>query len=350
MTSNASTVRSAQVGGHRSVSSNSPATVLRSGTELIRATKAFAKDNAVYSWWAFVSTGLIFAVAWAAAVFSDIWYLRLCAAFVAGLSYVRFFCLYHDHQHHAILPKSKTMRVLMRAWGIIGLAPNSTWSHSHNYHHAHNSQLHADSIGSFPVMTLERFESLSRVERWRYLINRHPLTILCGYAATFLYAMCWNSFREDPRKHRDCLFALVLHAVLYIGMIAAFGWAGAFFGVFLPFAVAGAVGTYLFYAQHSFPGVKLEEKNNGWTFEGAALESSSFCKMGPLMRYFTANIGYHHIHHLNHKIPFYRLPEAFRAMPELQRVKTTSLRIPDIRRCLSLKVWCTATRQLVPIR
>ena len=62
-------------------------------------------------------------------------------------------------------------------------------------------------------------------------------------------------------------------------------------------------------------------------------------KMSPVMRWFLANIGFHHIHHLNSRIPFYRLPEVYRTMPELQHVTTTSLLPPDIVRCLRLKVW-----------
>ena len=70
-----------------------------------------------------------------------------------------------------------------------------------------------------------------------------------------------------------------------------------------------------------------------------ALESSSFMAMSGLMHWFTANIGYHHIHHLNAKIPFYRLPEAMKKIPELQHPKTTSLSLRETLRCLRLKVW-----------
>jgi omega-6 fatty acid desaturase (delta-12 desaturase) len=69
------------------------------------------------------------------------------------------------------------------------------------------------------------------------------------------------------------------------------------------------------------------------------MESSSYMRTGAIMGWFTGNIGYHHIHHLNHKIPFYRLPEVLRAIPELHTAKTTSLLPADIIRCLRLKVW-----------
>ena len=69
------------------------------------------------------------------------------------------------------------------------------------------------------------------------------------------------------------------------------------------------------------------------------MESSSFMQTNGLMAWFTANIGYHHIHHLNARIPFYRLPQVAREIPELNRPRVTSLHPLEILRCLRLKVW-----------
>jgi omega-6 fatty acid desaturase (delta-12 desaturase) len=92
------------------------------------------------------------------------------------------------------------------------------------------------------------------------------------------------------------------------------------------------------------------EDEDGWTYEGAALESSSFMRMPRILHWFTGNIGYHHIHHLNARIPFYRLPEVFEAIPELQQAKTTSLSPANIVRCLRLKVWSVEKERLVGFR
>jgi omega-6 fatty acid desaturase (delta-12 desaturase) len=72
--------------------------------------------------------------------------------------------------------------------------------------------------------------------------------------------------------------------------------------------------------------------------------------MGAFMNYMTGNIGYHHIHHLNAKIPFYRLPEAYEELPELQRARVTSLRPQEILCCLSLKVWDVEHQKLLPLK
>ena len=85
-----------------------------------------------------------------------------------------------------------------------------------------------------------------------------------------------------------------------------------------------------------------------WDYIFAALHSSSYIRMSRLMCWFTGNIGYHHVHHLNSKIPFYRLPEAMAAIKELQAPVTTSLRPRDIFACLRLKLWDPVTEQHVP--
>jgi acyl-lipid omega-6 desaturase (Delta-12 desaturase) len=68
------------------------------------------------------------------------------------------------------------------------------------------------------------------------------------------------------------------------------------------------------------------------------------------MNWFTGNVGFHHIHHLNAKIPFYRLPETMRSIKELQQPGYTSLQWRDIRDCLRLKLWDEDQGRLVSFR
>ena len=165
----------------------------------------------------------------------------------------------------------------------------------------------------------------------------------------FIYGMCINPFLNDPRKHFDCLIALLVHIAIGITITLLFGWQALLLAQTIPHFIADAIGTYLFYAQHNFPDVSFSDKA-GWTYEKAALESSSFLKTNPIMAWFTANIGYHHIHHLNARIPFYRLPEVLREVPELQQAKTTSLSPIAIFRCLRLKVWDVESQRMVGMR
>ena len=287
-------------------------------------TKVFAKDNPWRSWWCILSTTILMILAaagtWPALPLAA----RLACCGLTGLLCVRLFVIYHDQQHRAILPKSRLAELYMRLFGMLVLCPSSIWRISHDYHHAHNSKLRSAFIGSFPIMTREQYAKSGRGERFLYLFMRHPLTILFGYVSVFLFGMVILPVLRSPRKHYDCLLALLLHVMLIVTLVAVFGWLAMLLTLVLPLCLGSALGAYLFYAQHNFPGVTFRD-NGGWTFEGAALESSSYLKTNRVMRWFTANIGYHHIHHLNHRIPFYRLPETYRAIPELRTAKTTTL-------------------------
>jgi len=322
---------------------------MRTGQELIVATKPFAEDFAAKSWWCILSTAFLLLIALAGTHWNIHPVEKGICSVLSGLLILRLFVIYHDQQHHAILPKSRLAEILMRVVGILALSPSSIWRSSHNHHHNHNSKLRGSHIGSFPIMTKSQFQKSSTPTRLKYLFMRHPLTILSGYFVIFLYGMCINPFFNDPRKHYDCLIALLLHVAIGAGLTVAWGWQGLLLTQTIPHLIASAIGSYLFYAQHNFPGVSFSDKF-GWTYEKAAMESSSFMKTNPVMAWFTANIGYHHIHHLNARIPFYRLPEALREMPELQIARMTSLHPAEIFRCLRLKVWDVEAQRMIGLR
>ena len=163
---------------------------MRTGKELILATREYAKDDSAQSWAAVASTALLLLVLALSVALLPYWFLKLPAAVLLGMVMVRMFVIYHDHQHHAILPKSKAAKLLMRLWGIFALTPSCIWQHSHNHHHNHNSKLRSSHIGSYPVMTKERYKNSSRGERTKYLFMRHPITILFGYFTIFITGMC----------------------------------------------------------------------------------------------------------------------------------------------------------------
>lgn len=313
--------------------------IVRNEKELILATKPYAEEIRWKSWWHLSSTmtmlgGLYFVTFLNAA---PLW-VRIVSSVLAGLTIARMFIIYHDHQHKAILQSSRFADVVMTLWGLFILAPTSIWKRSHDHHHKHNSKLYTSSIGSYPIVTKEKYQSMSRSERGMYNFTRHPITIALGYIFVFAYGMCVRSFLNSRDKHWDSLLALVLHVLGGVAIAIFLGWTSFFLGFLVPAIVSLGLGAYLFYAQHNFPTATFAEKD-GWSYVNAALGSSSYMRMNPVMHWFTGNIGYHHIHHLNARIPFYRLPEVYKAIPELQGAKTTSLMPGEIIRCLRLKVW-----------
>ena len=321
----------------------------KTGLELSLATRRFAKDDARRSWWVILSTAFLLLAALTGTLWNFTLGAKIACGVLSGLLLTRFFVIYHDQQHHAILPQSRLAEGLMWVFGVLALSPSSVWRSSHNYHHKHNSKLRGSHIGSYPIMTKDEFKRSSRGRRLAYLFVRHPLTILFGYVFMFLHGMCLKPFLNHPGKHLDSLIALIVHGVIGAALWSFGGWPALVLTLLIMHFVMGAICAYFFYAQHNFPGVAYRDRD-GWTYEKAALESSSFMHTGRVMGWFTANIAYHHVHHINHRIPFYRLPEVIHAIPELQAPKTTSLWPADILRCLRLKVWDVEAQRLIGVR
>jgi omega-6 fatty acid desaturase (delta-12 desaturase) len=316
------------------------------GKELILATKPYAREDRFLSWYYSLSTFGLMILGFACTFFLPWIWLRLLFSVLTGFVVVRMFVIYHDHQHHSILNNSVLADILFGAFGIFILAPSSIWKRSHDYHHANNSKLYSASIGSYPIMTKQRYLHSTPSERKIYLAIRHPITIMLGYFSTFMFGMSIKSFTSSPRRHWDSLVSLVLHFAAYGLLIHYFHWYTPILTITIPFLIACFIGSYLFYAQHNFPGVEFRDKQ-GWTYEMAALESSSYMTMNAFMRWSSANIGYHHIHHINARIPFYRLPEVMKSIPELQHPKTTSLKIKDVLACFRLKVWDPERKEMI---
>lgn len=311
----------------------------RTGRALIDATRPFAKEDRARSWWYVTTTFTLLIGLLVAAGGLDLhWSLRAALSVVGGLTAVRAFILYHDYLHGAILRGSKLAKPLFWAFGQFILTPTRVWKQTHNYHHAHTAKIVGSHVGSYAMMTVDMWEQATPGQRLMYRIIRHPVTVGLGYLTIFLYGMCVSPFRRNPRKNWDSLLALVLHVALSVALVVLGGWDVYLFGLLLPLLVAMASGAYLFYAQHNFPDIVIQPRER-WDYTRAALESSSYMKTGPIMAWFTGNIGYHHVHHLNPTIPFYRLPEAMAAIPELQDPPTTTLSLRDVVACFRLKLW-----------
>lgn len=319
------------------------------GKDLILATRKYAKEDRATSWRMLLGTTVLLLAAYAGAIVNLHIAPQIACALLAGLISVRMFIIYHDYLHGTILRHSGIARVIFSLYGMFILAPPSIWKRSHDYHHAHNSKLYTSSIGSFPLTTKSKFLAASKSERRTYLFIRHPLTIASGYIFVFLWGMCLRTLMKSADKHIDALFAVVFHYCIGFAIYLLFGMQSFLLGFLFPALLSSAIGAYLFYAQHNFPSATQKNKED-WNYVDAALHSSSYIKMNKLMHWFTGNIGYHHIHHMNSRIPFYALPKVFNEMKEFQHPSTTTLLPWDIYQCLRLKVWDPDEGKMVGLR
>ncbi len=326
-------------------------TEARQDKELIAATRPFANEDRVRSWFALLSTLALVAgtdvVAFRLAPHSPLgWVLRGVASLVCGLLIVRTFILFHDFQHGSLLRNSSVARGIFFVYGLVIMTPPKVWRETHNYHHANTAKLVGSHVGSYLMVTTNMWAKMTARERFMYRVIRHPLTIASAYFTLFMLGMGISPFLRQPKKHWACLLGVLLNWGLTALVVYELGLVTFVFGMFVPLAVSMAVGGYLFYAQHNFPEAHIQPRES-WSYTRAALESSSYMEMGRVMRFFTGNIGYHHVHHLNPLVPFYRLPDAMSAIPELHDPPTTSLRPSDVLACFQQKLWDPDKQQMV---
>jgi acyl-lipid omega-6 desaturase (Delta-12 desaturase) len=322
---------------------------IRIDRELIKATAPFAVEDVAKSWWLVGSTFSLMVAALVGAAITPWWPVRLILSTIGALIMVRAFITYHDYMHGAILRSSRIAWVLYRVYAAFALTPPRSWRKSHNYHHGHVGRISEASVGAFPLITTKMWSEATTAGRLLYRFQRHPLVVLFGYVTIFAYSICLLPFLQNPLKNWDSALALLGHVGLITLLWVYGGFDVAFFSVLLPSTIASALGSYLFFAQHSFKRMHIISPE-AWTYYRAALESSSYMRLNKLMQWFTGNIGYHHIHHLNIHIPFYRLPETMAAIPELQSPVTTTLAPRDIVDCFRSCLWDEDTQRMVSYR
>jgi omega-6 fatty acid desaturase (delta-12 desaturase) len=321
---------------------------LTTDRNLILATMTFTAENRWLSWYYFLTTLTLIVAAYGGTIFLTPVYLKVLSGVFAGLLMTRMFVIYHDFQHAAIFRRSFVAKAFFTFFGIVALAPVSIWDESHEHHHHNNSKFSTFVVGSFPVISTKAFGTLNSAGRLKYLVIRHPLMIAFAYIPIFLVSFCLWPFFEDPRKYWDCGVAATIHIALAVALYYTGGFQMLVFTLIIPCLFMYALGGYIFYAQHNFPKVMLKN-NDHWDYLDAALNSSSYIKMSKPMHWFTANIGYHHIHHVNPRIPFYRLPETMNAFQELQHPRETSLDPIEVLRCLKLKLWDEERQRMISL-
>ncbi|MEM9024262.1 MAG: fatty acid desaturase, partial [Bacteroidota bacterium] len=240
---------------------------------LVLATKPYAKDDNATSWRHLLTTIFVLSVLYAGTLIPSHWAIQLVFSVITGFTLVRMFIIYHDYLHKTILRRSPLANIIFSIFGLYILAPKSIWRRSHDYHHKHNSKLYTTSIGSFPIVTKKKFLAMSPGQRKMYLFIRHPLTIGFGYIFAFLFGMCIQPLLRSPQKHLDCALSILFHFTIGYLMWHFFGLTSFLCGFVAVSFLTGAMGSYLFYAQHNFPAARFEDKE-GWTYVKAALQSS----------------------------------------------------------------------------
>jgi omega-6 fatty acid desaturase (delta-12 desaturase) len=258
---------------------------------------------------------------------------------------VRVFVVFHDCVHGSLFPSRRANTWVGRVLGLLVLSPFRCWRREHVGHHATAGDLDRRGVGDVETLTVAEYQARPWRGRLAYRLFRHPL-VMFGLGPVFAMLIEPRLVRRGtPSRMRNSVLGIDAALVVIVAALCwLIGWEDLLI-VWAPAALlAGSVGIWLFYVQHQFEDAYWQRQDE-WSYAEAALRGSSYLKLPKLLQFFTGNIGLHHVHHLNARIPNYNLQRAHDDNAIFAAVPPVSIR--DGVRAVKFKLWDEETGQLV---
>jgi len=272
------------------------------------------------------------------------WLCLLLSVPTAGFL-VRLFMIQHDCGHGAFFRRRVVNDWVGRVISVVTLTPYDYWRRTHAIHHAGSGNLDRRGIGDIDMLTVREYLALPRRRRLLYRMYRHPLVIFGigpSYSFVLRQRLPLGLMRSGWQPWASTMATNIAIAIVVALLIWLVG-VGPFLLVHLPITFIGAsIGVWLFYVQHQFED-SFWDRSENWNFHEAALRGSSHYDLPRVLRWFTANIGLHHVHHLCSRIPYYRLPSVLRDYPQL--ATTGRLTLLESLKCPRMALWSEEQRR-----
>jgi omega-6 fatty acid desaturase (delta-12 desaturase) len=294
----------------------------------------------------FVPFVALWAAMWALIHFG--YWLALLLALPAAGFLVRLFMIQHDCGHGSFFRTRAMNDWLGRAVSIFTLTPYDYWKRTHAVHHATAGNLDRRGLGEIATLTVAEYLQSNWRGRLSYRLYRHPL-VMFGVGPAYQFLLAYRAplglMRGAGWRPWISTMSTNVGIALVAGLLMWLVGPLAFLMVHGPiFLLAASAGVWLFYVQHQFDGASWARQAN-WSQPEAALHGSSHYDLPGVLRWFSANIGVHHVHHLVSRIPFYRLPEVLRDHPELAGVSRITL-WPSFS-CVKYALWDERAQRLI---
>ena len=277
------------------------------------------------------------------------WATLLLSVLAAAFT-VRLFIIQHDCGHHSFFRSRRLNDLLGNLIGIVTLTPHGYWRQSHNIHHATCGDLQKRGIGDVSVLTVAEYLKLPRWRRLAYRIYRNPAVML-GIGPAYLFVVKYRLPLDLIRDHRGALIGVMGTNLAIAGVLTGLSLGFGFLDVLMVQApvvlLSSAAGVWMFYVQHQFERTYWRDHRN-WDFYEASVRGSSFYDLPQPLRWFSGNIGLHHIHHLSSRIPNYRLGACLADIPALRSLNRLGLR--DSLACFRLALWDEAAQRLISFK
>ena len=253
----------------------------------------------------------------------------LALAVPTGLLLVRIFIIQHDCGHGSFFASTRANVVVGRLCSMITLTPFANWARQHSLHHGNWSNLDRRNSSDLysSCLTVREYLALSRWKRLLYRLPRHPLVAnvaLPPLVFMVLYRVPFDTPRRWVRERRSVYFTNAALLAMFTALALLFGWERVLLIHVSVIAVASIVGVWLFSLQHRFETAHWTRRED-WDAADAAMHASSWFRLPRILHWLTGNIGFHHVHHLNPRVPNYRLGAAHAVVQALWPVEPLSL-------------------------
>ena len=297
--------------------------------------------------WQIVNTFVPYVGLWVLIIYSlsiSYWLTAVLIILAAGFL-VRLFIIFHDCGHGSFFKSRLVSQIFGMLFGILAFTPYHKWHNQHMEHHATVGNLDKRGVGDVWTMTKDEYKNASRRQRLKYRLYRNPFTMFgVGPLFVFLVQNRFTKKNMDVKTKRNVYFTNMVLLFLFIGMGLAVGFF-TFIIIQLSILYLAAIGgLWLFYLQHQYEDVTWFRAQD-WKFSTVALSGSSYVKFPKLLQWFSGNIGFHHIHHLNPRIPNYNLEKCFHENEVFQEVKPITFL--GSMKSLKLRLWDEQLQKLV---
>ncbi|HDR4423547.1 TPA: fatty acid desaturase [Bacillus cereus] len=310
----------------------------------------YEKSAIKKSVWQLINTVVPFIILWYLAYksLSVSYFLALVPSLLAAGFMTRIFIIFHDCTHYSFFKSRPANRIVGTCMGVLTLFPFDQWGHEHAIHHATSGNLDKRGTGDIWTLTVDEYAAAPFRLRLAYRLYRNPF-VMFGLGPIYVFLLK-NRFNRKGARQKERMNTYLTNIII-VALIAILCWAIGWQSFLLVhgtiFLIAGSVGIWLFYVQHTFEDSYFEEDKD-WEYVKAAVEGSSFYKLPKILQFLTGNIGFHHVHHLSPRVPNYKLEEAHNNTLPLKNVPTITL--ATSLRSLRFRLWDEKSNNFVSFK